>query len=92
MKRRVGISTHFLQTKYGDAEALKIAKSIGAGLAKNVCAATVDNKECDLRTPLNSDCELSLLTFDDEYGKWGNVWWNATKCTSSTRCRCKSTI
>lgn len=30
MKRRVGISTHFLQTKYGDAEALKIAKSIGA--------------------------------------------------------------
>ncbi len=30
MKRKVGISTHFLQTKFGDAEALKIAKSIGA--------------------------------------------------------------
>ncbi len=30
MKRRVGISTNFLQNKFGDAEALKIAKSIGA--------------------------------------------------------------
>ena len=49
---------------------IEIAKSIGAGLAKSVCAATVDNKECDLRTSLKSDCELSLLTFDDEYGKW----------------------
>ncbi len=45
-----------------------VAQSIGAGLAKAVCAAKVDGKECDLRTPLNTDCSLELLTFDDEYG------------------------
>lgn len=30
MKRRVGISTHFLQSKFGDEQALKIAAQIGA--------------------------------------------------------------
>ncbi|MBO5105515.1 MAG: threonine--tRNA ligase [Clostridia bacterium] len=48
----------------------EVAKSIGAGLAKAVCAATVNGKEADLRTPLNEDCALELLTFDDDYGKW----------------------
>ncbi|MBE6761936.1 MAG: threonine--tRNA ligase [Ruminococcaceae bacterium] len=47
-----------------------VAQSIGAGLAKAVCAAKVDGKETDLRTPLNEDCALELLTFDDDYGKW----------------------
>ena len=49
---------------------IDIAKSIGAGLAKSVCAAKINGKECDLRTPLDADCEVSLLTFDDEYGRW----------------------
>ena len=48
----------------------EVAKSIGAGLAKAVCAATVNGKETDLRTPLTEDCALELLTFDDDYGKW----------------------
>ena len=48
----------------------EVAKSIGAGLAKAVCAATVNGKEADLRTPLTEDCALELLTFDDDYGKW----------------------
>ncbi len=48
----------------------EIAKEIGAGLAKSVCAAKVNGENCDLRTPLSGDCELSLLTFEDEYGKW----------------------
>ena len=48
----------------------EIAKSIGAGLAKAVCAAKIDGKEADLRTPITSDCDLELLTFDDDYGKW----------------------
>ena len=47
----------------------EVALSIGAGLAKAVCAAKVDGVECDLRTPLDKDGELELLTFDDEYGK-----------------------
>ncbi|MDD6021383.1 MAG: threonine--tRNA ligase [Acutalibacteraceae bacterium] len=48
---------------------LDIAKSIGAGLYKAACLAKVDGKTCDLRTTLNSDCEVEILTFDDDDGK-----------------------
>ena len=47
-----------------------VAQSIGAGLAKAVCAAKIDGENADLRTPLSQDCALELLTFDDAYGKW----------------------
>lgn len=49
---------------------LEIAKSIGMGLYKAVCAANIDGENCDLRTPINKDCTLKLLTFDDEFGKY----------------------
>ena len=42
----------------------------GYGLAKSACAITVNGKVCDLRTPIYEDCELSILTFDDEDGRW----------------------
>ena len=48
----------------------EVAKSIGAGLAKAVCAASVNGQTVDLRTPLNEDCSLELLTCDDEYGRF----------------------
>ena len=48
----------------------EVAKSIGPGLAKAVCAASVNGQNTDLRTPLNEDCNLELLTFDDEYGRF----------------------
>ena len=48
----------------------EVAKSIGAGLAKSVCAALLNGKEADLRTPITEDCSVELLTFDDDYGKW----------------------
>ncbi len=47
----------------------EIAASIGAGLAKSACAITVNGEVYDLRTPINEDCELSILTFDDEEGR-----------------------
>ena len=47
----------------------EVASSIGAGLAKAVCAANINGKDVDLRTPITNDCELNLLTFDDEYGR-----------------------
>ncbi len=53
----------------------EIAKSIGMGLYKAVCAARVDDVVCDLRTPLNSDCKLELLTFDDPDGK--HAFWHS---------------
>lgn len=50
--------------------AYKAAKEISMGLARNACAAKINGKNADLRDTLNEDCELEILTFDDEYGKW----------------------
>ena len=47
----------------------EIAKSIGAGLYKAVCVCKIDGEVKDLRTKIESDCEVEFLTFDDEEGK-----------------------
>ena len=52
----------------------EIAKGIGMGLYKSVCAARVDGVVVDLRTPLNGDCKVELLTFDDVDGK--KAFWH----------------
>ena len=44
-----------------------------SGHTKN--AATVNGLVCDLRTPLDSDCKLELLTFDDPDGK--HAFWHS---------------
>lgn len=54
----------------------EIAKSIGMGLYKSVCAALIDGKVCDLRTPITEDAKVQLLTFDDEEGK--KAFWHTT--------------
>ncbi len=54
--------------------AADVAKSLGAGLYKAVCACKIDGVLCDLRTPLTGDCKLELLTFDDEEGK--RAFWH----------------
>ncbi len=46
-----------------------VAKSLGAGLFKAACVGKVNGEICDLRTVLNEDCEVEILTFDDEEGK-----------------------
>ncbi|MBQ2799484.1 MAG: threonine--tRNA ligase [Ruminiclostridium sp.] len=46
-----------------------IAKEIGQGLAKAACAAKIDGEVKDLRTIIDSDCTLEILTFDDEDGR-----------------------
>ncbi|MDO4380985.1 MAG: threonine--tRNA ligase [Clostridia bacterium] len=48
---------------------LEIAKSLGAGLYKATCGCKVNGTEKDLRTPLNEDCEVEILTFDSPEGK-----------------------
>ena len=47
-----------------------VAKAIGAGLYKAVCVCRVNGEVCDLRTPLNEDCEVEFLTFEDEAGAY----------------------
>ena len=54
--------------------AAEVAKSIGMGLYKSACAARIDGKVCDLRTPLTKDCSLEILTFDDPDGK--HAFWH----------------
>ena len=54
--------------------AAEVAKSIGMGLYKSACAARVDGQVCDLRTPLDKDCQLEILTFEDEDGK--HAFWH----------------
>lgn len=54
--------------------AAEFAKSIGMGLYKAACAAEIDGKVVDLRTPITSDCTLAILTFNDEAGK--KTFWH----------------
>ena len=46
--------------------AAEVAKSLGAGLYKSACACRVDGEVKDLRTVLEQDCALDILTFDDK--------------------------
>ncbi|HHW46798.1 MAG TPA: threonine--tRNA ligase [Clostridiales bacterium] len=46
-----------------------VATDLGAGLAKAACAARINGKTVDLRTPITEDCSLEILTFDDEDGR-----------------------
>ncbi|ARC86955.1 threonine--tRNA ligase [Clostridium argentinense] len=48
---------------------LDIAKDISEGLARVATAGFIDNKTVDLRYIVDKDCELSILTFNDEEGK-----------------------
>ncbi|NLB78968.1 MAG: TGS domain-containing protein, partial [Clostridiaceae bacterium] len=55
---------------------LEIAKDISEGLARVALAGEVNGEVKDLRTPLIEDCQLNLLTFDDEGGK--HAYWHTT--------------
>ena len=48
---------------------IDIAKDISEGLARVACVAEVDGKVVDLRTVVDKDCSLNILTFDSEEGK-----------------------
>ena len=56
--------------------AAEVAKSIGMGLYKSACAAKIDGTVCDLRTPIEKDCSLEILTFDTAEGK--HAYWHTT--------------
>ncbi len=56
--------------EYENGTTLKeVAESISAGLARVALAGTVDGEVKDLSYALVKDCEVSLLTFNDEEGK-----------------------
>ncbi len=47
----------------------EIASDISEGLARMACAGEVDGEVVDLRTIVDKDCSLNILTFNDEKGK-----------------------
>ena len=48
---------------------LEIAEDISEGLARNATAGEVNGEIVDLRTIVSEDCELSILTFQNEAGQ-----------------------
>lgn len=48
---------------------IDIAKDISEGLARVACVAEVNDQVVDLRTVIDQDCSLNILTFDSEAGK-----------------------
>ncbi len=55
--------------EYGQAMAIiDIAKDISEGLARVACAGEVDGEVKDLRTVIDADCELNILTANDPKG------------------------
>ena len=55
---------------------IDLAKEISDGLARVAMAGRVDGKVVDLRYNLNKDCNVEILTFDDEDGK--KAYWHTT--------------
>ena len=50
--------------------ALDIAASLSQGLRKSVICCEIDGERYDAFAPINKDCTLKLLTFEDEDGRW----------------------
>ncbi len=48
--------------------AYEIALDLSEGLARAACAAEVDGKTVDLRTVIDKDCQLNILTVNDKEG------------------------
>ncbi|MDE5966870.1 MAG: threonine--tRNA ligase, partial [Lachnospiraceae bacterium] len=48
---------------------IDIATDISEGLARMACAGEVDGEVVDLRTVVDKDCSLNILTFNDEAGQ-----------------------
>lgn len=47
---------------------IDIAKDLSEGLARAACAGEINGEVVDLRTPVEQDCELNILTANDKEG------------------------
>ena len=54
--------------------AAEVAKSLGMGLYKAATSVRIDGELADLRTPLEQDCRLDILTFEDKEGR--HAFWH----------------
>ena len=60
-----GSSKEYAQSK----SVIEIAADISEGLARVATAGEINGEIVDLRTVVDEDCELNILTFNDEKGK-----------------------
>jgi len=54
----------------------EVAQDISKGLARVAVAGQVDGETVDLMHPLNEDCQVNILTFDDAEGK--KAFWHTS--------------
>lgn len=66
---RITLKDNVVKEYANGTTAYDIAKDVSAGLARVACAARIDGKVCDLRTCIDKDSSLEILTFDDEDGR-----------------------
>ena len=57
----------------GSMSVLDITKDISEGLARVATSARVNGEVVDLRHVVSEDCELEILTFDNEEGKGAQI-------------------
>ena len=60
----------------GSMSVIDITKDISEGLARVATSARVNGEVVDLRHVVDEDCELEILTFDNEEGK--GAFWHTT--------------
>lgn len=56
----------------------EIAKSIGMGLYKAAVGGRINGEYCDLRTPVNEDCNLEIVTFGEDVDGKKTFWHTAS--------------
>ncbi len=61
----------------GSRSIIEIASDISEGLARMATAGEINGETADLRTIVDRDCDLNILTFQDEKGK-GAFWHTAS--------------
>lgn len=60
-----GSSKEYAESK----SVIEIAEDISEGLARMATAGEINGEVVDLRTVVDKDCNLNILTFQDEKGK-----------------------
>src|SRR5690606_26875069 len=76
MKINVTLPDGSVRTYDQGVTAMDVAKSISEGLARNVLSAKINGEVRDANRPLDGDCNLALLTWNDAEGK--NTFWHSS--------------
>ena len=70
--------------------AMDVAKSISEGFARNVISAKVNGKTVEVTTPITTDADVTLFTFNDEEGK--KAFWHSSESIDPYYCFLMHTI